>query len=262
MRPNMFRVIVFSFLTLVLVFFLCVFTSPAIFVEPWQLAHAFLSDEVRFALSLSIFTATCSTLISLVIGIPVAYALSRLEFRGKTVIEGFLDVPIAVPPVTLGVMLLIFFARNPIGMFINERIVTIVFEVPGIIVAQLAVISALTIKLLKETFDGVPARYERVARTFGYTELETFLYITLPAAKRGILGAALISWAKALGEFGATLMLAGATRFKTETLPIALYLNLVAADLGNVAALSFILLFTACLTLIATRKLLYRGLAI
>ncbi|MEM4978410.1 MAG: hypothetical protein QXZ58_05215, partial [Candidatus Nezhaarchaeales archaeon] len=146
MKPNVFRVVVFSFLILILIFFICVFTSPAIFVDPWQLAYAFISDEVRFALSLSIFTATCSTLISLVIGIPVAYALSRLEFRGKTVIEGFLDVPIAVPPVALGVMLLIFFARNPLGMFINESVVRIVFEVPGIIVAQLAVISALTIK--------------------------------------------------------------------------------------------------------------------
>jgi len=101
-----------------------------------------------------------------------------------------------------------------------------------------------------------------VARTFGYSELESFFYVTLPAAKRGILGAALVSWARAIGEFGATVMLAGATRFKTETLPIALYLSLASADLGNVAALSCILLSMACMTQIIVRKLLYRGLTI
>lgn len=201
-------------------------------------------------------------MISLVVGIPVAYGLSRIEFRGKTIIEGFLDLPVAVPPVALGVMLLIFFARNPIGSFINERLIRFVFEVPGIILAQFAVISVLTIKILKETFDGIPHRYERVARTFGYSELESFFYVTLPAAKRGILGAALVSWARAIGEFGATVMLAGATRFKTETLPIALYLSLASADLGNVAALSCILLSMACMTQIIVRKLLYRGLTI
>jgi molybdate transport system permease protein len=261
MKPNMFRVAMFLCLAFILIFFLCIFVSPTIFTGPWQLASAFLSDEARFAVFLSISTATCSTVISLIIGIPVAYALSRLEFRGKTIIEGFLDIPVAVPPIALGVMLLIFFARNPLGSFINERVIKFVFEVPGIILAQLAVISVLTIKVLKESFDGIPPRYERVARTFGYTELESFLYVTLPTAKRGILGAALLSWARALGEFGATVMLAGATRFKTETLSIALYLNLAAADLESVAALSCILLLTACISQILVRKLLYRGFA-
>ncbi len=262
MKLNIFRVIVSLFLLFVLIFYLCAFVSPAIFVEPWRLANAFLSEEVRFAFYLSIFTATCSTLISIIVGVPVAYALSRLDFRGKSLIEGFLDVPAAVPPIALGVMLLIFFSRNPLGILINEGVIRFVFEVPGIVLAQFAVISILTIKLLKESFDGVPARYEMVARTFGYSELESFIYVTLPAAWRGVLTAALLSWARALGEFGATVMLAGATRFKTETLSIALYLNLAAADVGGVAVVSFLLLLTACLTLMVVRKLLRRGFAI
>ena len=156
-------------------------------------------------------------------------------------------------------MLLMFFARNPLGSFINERVVKFVFEVPGIILAQFAVISILTLKMLKESFDGVPPRFERVARTLGYTELESFFYITLPAARRGVLGAALVSWARALGEFGATVALAGATRFKTETLPVAIYLNLVAGNLENVAALSIILLLISCITQVTVRKILYKG---
>jgi len=262
MKPNMFRIAIFLCLAFVLIFFLCAFISPAIFTGPWQLIYAFLSDEVKFAIFLSIVTATCSTMISLIIGIPVAYALSRFEFQGKTIIEGFLDIPYTLPPIALGIMLLIFFARNPLGLFINERVIKIVFEVPGIILAQFAVISVLTIKILKESFDGIPPRYERVARTFGYSELESFLYVTLPAAKRGIIEAALLSWARAFGEFGATVTLAGATRFKTETMSIALYLNLATADLGSVSALSYIFILTACIIQIVVRKLLYKGVAI
>ncbi|MEM2384777.1 MAG: substrate-binding domain-containing protein [Candidatus Bathyarchaeia archaeon] len=229
MKVNIFRVTSLTLLALVIAFFLCAFTSPIIFVEPWIMAQAFISEETRFALFLSLFTATSSTLISL----AIAYLLSRTNFRGKTLIEGFLDVPMAVPSVALGVMLLIFFTRNPLGALINENLIRFVFEVPGIILAQFAVISVLTTRYLKEVFDNLPARYENVARTLRYSEWEALLYIALPAIKRSILGTALLSWARSIGEFGASLMLAGATRLKTETLPIALYLNLVAADLGG-----------------------------
>lgn len=259
MRPTLLTIVAFSSLAFILLFFLCAFLSPAIFIEPWGLIDAFLSDEVMFALSLSFLTATCSTLIAIVIGIPVAYALSRFEFRGKNIIDGFLDVPAAVPPIALGVMLLIFFSRNPLGVLINENLVRVIFEVPGIILAQFAVVSIFAIRLLKTSFDSIPARYEKIARTLGYSEFESFLYVTLPAAWRGVLSAALLSWAKALGEFGATVTLAGATRFKTETLSIALYLNLAAADLGGVVAVLFILLSIACSTLVVVRKLLARG---
>lgn len=259
MRLGLFKALAISLLIFVLLFFSCAFLSPIIFIDPWNLVNAFLSDEVRFSLFLSLVTATTSTMMAMIIGIPVAYALSRYEFRGKSVIEGFLDVPAAVPPIALGVMLLIFFSQNPVGILINENLLRFVYEVPGIVLAQFAVISVFTIRLLKASFDGVSPRYERIARTLGYSELEAFLYVTLPAAWRGVLSAALLSWAKALGEFGATVTLAGATRFKTETLSIALYLNLAAADLRGVVAVLFILLSTACTTLVLVRKVLARS---
>lgn len=261
MRFSMLRALSFLCLTLVSAFFLSLFLSAMMLTDPWLLLSAILSEEVGFAVLLSVLTATCSTLISLMVSIPVSYALSRLDFPGKMFIDGFLDIPVAVPPIALGVMLLIFFSRTPIGLFINESVVRFVFEVPGIILAQFAVISVLTIKLVKASFDGVPVRYEKVARTLGYTELQAFLHVTLPTAKRGVLGAALISWARALGEFGATVTLAGATRFKTETLPIALYLNLSTANIEKAAAIICILLAIACGVLVVARKLLHRGLA-
>ncbi|MEM2767328.1 MAG: ABC transporter permease [Candidatus Bathyarchaeia archaeon] len=257
----MLRVLAFLCLTFVSAFFLSLFLSTILVMDPWLLLSTILSEEVVFAVLLSFFTATCSTLISLMVSIPVSYALSRLDFPGKTFIDGFLDIPVAVPPIALGVMLIIFFSKTPIGLFINESVVRFVFEVPGIVLAQFAVICVLTIKLVKASFDGVPVRYERVARTLGYTEFQAFLHVTLPAAKRGILGAALISWARALGEFGATVTLAGATRFKTETLSIALYLNLSAANIEKAAAIICTLLAIACAVLVVARKLLHRGLA-
>lgn len=252
------RALASFFLALVVLFYLCLFTSPAVFVSHRDLLEAFLSEEIRFALTLSLLTSACATALCALIGVPAAYALSRYSFRGKSEVESFLDVPIAVPPIVLGTMLLIFFSRNPLGAFINERLIRFVFEVPGIVLAQFAVTCPLTVRLLKEVFDGVPPRYELVARTLGYSELETFLYVTLPAARRGLVAALIFSWSKALGEFGATMMLAGATRFKTETLPIAVYLKMVEADLGGVAAASFILIATACVAATLARRLLVR----
>lgn len=255
----MFKIVSFLCLIFILTFFLCIFTSPIIFIELHQIMLAFLSDEVRFAIFLSIVTATCSTIASLIICLPIAYALSRYNFQGKSVIEGFLDTPMAVPPVALGIMLLIFSVRNPLGIFINEKVIKFVFEVPGIILAQFTVLSPLAIKMLKEVFNNISPRYEMIARTLGYTELESFLYITLPATKNSILGVALLLWARAIGEFGATMMLAGAMRLKTETMSIAIYLSLAAGDLVGVATLSLILLLISCGVQVIVRRLLQSG---
>ncbi len=112
-----------------------------------------------------------------------------------------------------------------------------VFEVPGLILAQFTVISILTIKLVKAVFDGVDVRYEKIARTLGHSELESITYVTLPLAKKGILSAALLSWTRAVDEFGASVTLADATRFKTETFSIALFLNLATGEIEKAVAL-------------------------
>ncbi|MEM4751770.1 MAG: hypothetical protein QXX73_06675, partial [Desulfurococcaceae archaeon] len=127
-QPNAFNALNYVLLLLFLLFFLLVLVSPAAFVKPDGMIRSLLSDEIGYALALSILTATCSTLISVVIGLPAAYALSRFNFPGKKVVEGFLDVPLSLPPVALGASLLIFFSKNPLGIFINENLVRFVFE--------------------------------------------------------------------------------------------------------------------------------------
>jgi len=240
-------------------FILVVIFAGSMFSDPRTLASAFLSDEVQFAIVLTLATATLSTLFALLVSVPAAYALSRARFPGKDLVDALINIPIALPPVALGTALLIFFTNTPLGLFIDNSIVKFVFETPGIVLAQFSVISVLAVRLMKPVFDGIDPRYEKVARTLGHGELGSFIRVTLPMAKDGVFGAAVLAWARAMGEFGATVTLAGATRFKTETLPIAMFLNLSVANLENAMAIILILLGITVSVLLMSRKIAYRG---
>ena len=215
------------------------------------------SNEVFFAIELSLLTSITSTISALLISIPVAYVLSRYNFKGKSIIETILMLPFAMPPVALGAMLLIFFTNTALGAWLDS-VFNIVFEVPGLIVAQFTVILPMIIMILKSTFDMVDPRYEIVSRTLGYNRLMTLVKIILPLSKTGIASAFMLGFSRALGEFGASVTLAGAMRFKTETLPIAIYLALSSGDLDLTIALIIVLLFIAFTTLLALHKV--RGL--
>ncbi|WP_455284090.1 ABC transporter permease, partial [[Eubacterium] cellulosolvens] len=241
------------------IFVLAVIFSGCIFLDPSTLTSALLSGEVGFAVALTLVTATVATILALIVSIPAAYVLSRAEFRGKDFVDAVINVPIALPPVALGTALLIFFTNTPLGVFIDNSIMKFVFEVPGIVLAQFSVISVLAVRLMKPVFDGIDPRYEKLARTLGHRELDSFLTVTLPLAKNGVFGAAVLAWARAMGEFGATVTLAGATRFKTETLSIAMFLNLSVANLENAMAVVLILLALTASVLLISRKIVYRG---
>jgi molybdate transport system permease protein len=199
-------------------------------------------DEITFAVKLSLLTATISSAIALIVALPVAYLISRYSFFGKSVVDTLLDLPIVLSPVALGALLLIFF-NSPLGEQINELLGPFVFEVRGIVLAQFLVVVGLAIRLLKATFDGIDVEYEHLARTLGYDQLRVFLKVVLPMAARGLVGAFLLVWGRAIGEFGATVTLAGATTMKTETIPVAIYLNFESADISS--ALVFIAILIA-----------------
>jgi molybdate transport system permease protein len=223
------------------------------------LVAAFFSGEIAFAVALTLFTATVATALALAISIPAAYTLSRARFRGRDLVDALINIPIAMPPVALGTALLIFFTNTPVGVFIDNSIVKFVFEVPGIILAQFSVISVLAVRLMKPVFDGIDPRYEKIARTLGHSELDSFVKVTLPMARNGVFGAAVLAWTRAMGEFGATVTLAGATRFKTETLSIAMFLNLSVANLQNAMAVVVILLMLTISVLLISRRIVYGG---
>jgi molybdate transport system permease protein len=129
-----------------------------------------------------------------------------------------------------------------------------VFEVPGIILAQFTVVVGLAVRLLKSTFDSIDPRYEQVGRTLGCSKGRVFFKVVLPLAKNGLIAAAVLTWARSVGEFGATVTLAGATKMKTETLPVAIFLNLATAHVERAIAVIFILIAIAAGALFALRK--------
>ncbi|MFQ6085575.1 MAG: ABC transporter permease [Candidatus Bathyarchaeia archaeon] len=235
-----------------------VLVSIAYFTDLGTLLSAFLSDEVLFAVKLSLLTATAATVISLGVTVPAAYALSRSEFPGKGLVDTLLNVPIVLSPIALGVALLIFFSNTPIGVVVESSLLKFVFEVPGLVLAQFTVVSALAIRIMKSTFDGLDPRYENMARILGCNKFQAFFRVTLPLSKNGLVAAAVLAWARALGEFGATVTLAGAVRMKTETLPIAIFLSLATADVAKATAVILILLGVAVVVLIATQRVMGR----
>lgn len=249
-----FKAATLSALVLLTMFFVGIVVSMFAYTDWNTFISALLSQEILFAIRLSIATASIATIISILIAIPVAYAISQTEFPGKDIVDSLLDLPIVISPIALGAALLVFF-NTPIGAGINDNVIKFVFAVPGIVLAQITVISALAVRLLKSTFDSIDTRYEQVGRTLGYSKLEVFFKITLPLAKDGLIASGILTWARAVGEFGATVTLAGATPLKTETLPIAIFLSLASADIEKAIAVIFILIIIAVVALITMRKI-------
>jgi len=243
-----------SALALLAIFFVGIVVSMLTYTDWGTFMSALLSEEILFAIKLSVATATVATIVSILIAIPVAYAISQTQFPGKDIVDSMLDLPIVISPIALGACLLVFF-NTPVGAGINDNIMKFVFAVPGIILAQITVVSALAIRLLKSTFDSIDPRYEQVGRTLGCSKPEAFLKVTLPLAREGLIAASILTWARAVGEFGATVTLAGATAMKTETLPIAIFLSLASADVEKAIAVIFVLIIIAVVALIAIRRI-------
>ena len=256
MRPreeSIFRAATLSVLALLTLFLVGILAALAAHTRWDTFLTTLLSDEILFSIKLTVATATISTLLSMAVAIPAGYALSQSRFPGKDLVDTILDLPIVVSPIALGAALLVFF-NTPLGAGIENRLIRVVFEVPGIVLAQFTVVHALAVRLLKSTFDAIDPRYEQVGRTLGYGRTAVFFKVTLPMARQGLIAACILTWARAIGEFGATVMLAGATKMKTETLPIAIFLNLSTASIEKAIAVVFILVALAAGALVLLRK--------
>jgi molybdate transport system permease protein len=225
------------------------------FLDGTALLGALSSERTLFSVQLSLVSATLAACIAIVLAIPAAYALSRYRFRGREWVDTVLEFPIIVSPAALGAMLLIFF-NNPLGEWIQDHAVQFVFSFAGIVLAQFVTIVGVAVRLLKTSFDEVPAELETVARTLGATPSHAFFTVTLPLARRGLIAAFILAWAKALGEFGATIMVAGTMAMRTETLPIAIFLRLSSADIEGTVALILVLVGIGLTALYITRRLL------
>lgn len=229
--------------------------SLAWFLDGATLGKTLMSERTLFSVNLSLLAATMSTALALLLAIPAAYALSRFTFRGKEAVDTVLEFPIIVSPAALGAIILIFF-NNPLGEWVQAELMNFVFAFAGIVLAQFVTILGVAVRMLKTAFDAVPVELETVARALGASPRHAFFSVTLPLARNGLIAAFILTWAKALGEFGATLMVAGTMAFRTETLPIAIFMRLSSADIKGTVALILVLVSIGLMALFFARRLL------
>lgn len=244
----------FSILSILIVaaLYLLLFSSLLFFLnEP----NAVDLSRITYSIFLSISTATVSTIFSMIVALPSAYALSRYNFFGKTIVDALLELPLVVSPLALGAIVLLFF-DNPIGKWLAAHGITPIFQISGIIVAQFITIVGVAIRMIKQAFDSVPRYYENVARSLGANSFQSFRTVVIPLAKKGILASFLVCFAKSIGEFGATLMIAGSMPFKTETIPIGIFLSLSTANISRAVWLIIILILIGLTSLIASRYII------
>jgi molybdate transport system permease protein len=232
-----------------------IFLSVFYFFDGRAMLSSLGDERVLFTIRNSVYAATLATLLATAIAVPAAYAISRFDFPFKSWIDLSLEFPMIISPAALGAMLLIFF-QTPAGSFIREHLMEFVFVFAGIVLAQFVTIIGLATRLIKAVMDEIPLRYEQVARTLGATHRQAFFTITLPLAKKGIASALILTWAKAVGEFGATIMLAGSMAMKTETLPVAIFMRLSIADIKGTVGF-ILILFTISISILAITRQLF-----
>lgn len=199
------------------------------------------SKEVRFAIALSIKTAFISTVICLGLGIPTAYALTMTDLKCRRVMGIIIELPLSIPNIMLGLSLLLMFSSPP-GKFLSAHGFRVIFDVKGIVLAHVLVNLPFVVRIVKTAMAEFDPRLELVAESLGADKFKIFSLVTLPIIKSSVIGAGIIAWSRALGEFGATLMFVGATRMKTETLPTSIYLNMATGDIGPAMACAMIIL--------------------
>ncbi len=236
----------------IFIFYLGLILSLFYFIGGKGVWESLTHPNTLFSIKISLVAASSATFFALLIGLPSAYGLSRFDFFGKRLIDTFLEIPMLMSPIALGASFLIFF-NTPLGEIIQKKGIYFVFEFPGVILAQFATIAGLATRLMKASLDEISPRYEAVARSLGSSPWQAFYKITLPLSFRGLLASLILSWAKAVGEFGATVTLAGAMPGKTETMPIAIFTSLASANIDKAIVLILILILLGITTLYGVR---------
>lgn len=208
-------------------------------------------ESVWIALALSLKVAGWATAITLVLGVAVGYVLARARFPGRDLLDTLLTLPMVMPPTVLGYYLLVLLGkRSSFGAWLHDSFgINLIFTWQGAVIAASIVAFPLVFKPARAAFEAVDGQLEQAARVLGLSELAVFFRVTLPLAWRGILAGVLLAFARALGEFGATLMVAGSIPGKTQTLSIAVY-EAVQAGQDDVANLLVLITSVVCVTVL------------
>ena len=208
-------------------------------------------------LALSLKVAGWATLIDLLLGIAVGFVLARARFAGRDLLDSLLTLPMVMPPTVLGYYLLVLVGRRGwFGGWLHEHLgIDLVFTWQGAVIAAAIVAFPLVFKPARAAFEAVDGQLEQAARVLGVSEVALFFRVTLPLAWRGILAGVLLAFARGLGEFGATLMVAGSIPGRTQTLSIAVYEAVQAGDDATANALVVITSLVCVLVLLGAGRL-------
>lgn len=222
---------------------------------PWSsLGDVLASSEVRTALALSVACSVSAAVLSVVFGTPLAWVLARTEFRGRGAVRALTTLSMVMPPVVSGVALLAAFGRRGLLGRVLDSVfgVRLPFTTAGAILAETFVALPFLVVTLDGAFSSMDRRAEEAAATLGASRWTTFRTITVPAAAPSLIAGTVLAWARALGEFGATITFAGNFPGRTQTVPIAVYLALE-TDPGAAIVLSLILVATSFAVIVALR---------
>ena len=219
------------------------------------LVSALGSREMVYALTFTVATSLVSSTLVMLVALPVAYGLSRVPFPGSRLVRTILYLPIALPQIVLGLCLLLLFSNHAVAATLRAVGVEFVFTRAGVVAAQFFTAFPYAVRVLKSTFDGIDPRLEFVSRSLGCSRLCTLWRVSLPLAKGGTLAAASISFARCVGAFGSVLVLAGGMRMYTETLPVALYLNLSYGNLEMAVAAGLLLVLLSSVGIYAVEAM-------
>jgi len=209
-------------------------------------------------LLLTLKVAGLATFLSLILGVAAAYALARWRFFGRDLVDAMCTLPMVMPPTVLGYYLLVFIGRRGVvGQWLQETFgITLMFTWQGAVIAATVVAFPLVFKSARAALESVGKQYEEAARTLGQNELAVFLRVSLPIAFRGILSGGMLAFARAMGEFGATLMVAGNLPGRTQTLSLAVYSAVQAGNDALANSLVLIISIVCVIILMTTSKLL------
>jgi molybdate transport system permease protein len=241
-----------------IVLIVAMLVADLFYTSPGHLLEALSSPNIQFAITLSMISCSITAILSLWVAVPMGYLLARRQFWGKGVVDTLLDIPIVLPPLVIGLSLLILFQTWP-GKFFQAHFFTVTYAVPSVILAQFSVAAAFAVRTMRVTFEQISPRAEQVAMTLGCTRAQAFWRVTMPEARRGLLTAATLSWARSLGEFGPILIFSGSTRMRTEVLPTTVWLELSIGNIEAAIAVSILMIAVAVVVLVITRTLGLRG---
>ncbi|WP_081898482.1 ABC transporter permease [Herbidospora cretacea] len=222
---------------------------------PWSTLPRRLSEpQVLEALRLSLVTASVATVVCLVLGVPLAWLLARTDFPGRRLLRALVTVPLVLPPVVGGVALLLVFGRRGlVGQWLESAFgFSLPFTTAGVVVAEAFVAMPFLVIAVEGALRAADVRYEEAAATLGASRFTVFRRVTLPLVAPGVLAGGVLCWARALGEFGATITFAGNFPGRTQTMPLAVYLALETEPEAAIV-LSLVLLAVSVLILVALR---------